>query len=883
MNANKTKSIILMALTALFLLFCAGALWSALAEANAQTRAVSPAESPHVEVLAGLYPYVRLIEHVAAALSAVVALGAVAATLRSRASAKTHAPYSAAFILYCGFIAAVLWWGILWTIPAGVLLLAMGATDENRASVLRRHALAMTGVDFRQFARFLLKFSLVFGMAGAALLVAEALLHTGRFAAEIFAADFPAYLAYAATLGALGGVSLSFFGWLVGFYFYLVSPRARGPLKDNDRTPSVLLPLACTAATVGLVFCWMFWGVFGREIADLQVETHIVIMSFLLGYLLLLATRANYNTILAHASSDAGLRAGNCAAYLAAAMLLLPLTPLMISLRLWGRRKIPARVFYAAATVSAAILAVVVGGQNWPMLTEFSYVGRGIHSVFFGAIVLLAVFVLARSIGLCSSPKLRVSIPALAVLLSVALAGCYLLHANQQVRMITNEYSSLGRTAYEIPMRLFNHDIFDGKAEAAEDGEFEFFGARHATLPELKGLHFDSPPPVIFIIIDAARTDRTSLHGYSARRTTPFLEEFAEDAFVFNNARSPATATTCSMRCVFSGRYCSRALNEPELACPFFTGDLIAGGYEKFFINHFYADRNGVAPERFWENLPGGSGGRFELIEKYDEKDKVEETVALIKNREGEIRAGRARTGYFVYMHFNATHFPWKHPHGENLYEGYEIFGERQQDLYDEAMLYTDITLRNFFGDLRKMGVYDKAVIIVTADHGSGLDDHGHFGGFFCYEEQLHVPLMIKLPAGTGLKPRRIDTPVSGVDIAPTIVNLMRRSAPSPYHGVSLLPLMTGEGETIDRDYLFGISSFHDSFAVVKIEDGSWRWKYIVHRDRGYEQFYDLRNDPRERNNLVENAPEELTRLRAVMRRFLAEGEGAWGTRRYYR
>ncbi len=879
---NKTKSIIIAALTALYLLFCGGAVWSALVEANTRTHAVSPAESPHIEVLTGLYPQVRLAEHVATALSTIIVLVAVAATLRSQAPAKKRALHSTAFLLYSGFIAAVLWWGILWTIPAGVLLLAIGAKDENRASILRKHATATSAVDFRRFVRFMLKFSLIFGLGGVVLLLAEALLHTSRFAAGMFAADFPIYLAYAATLGALGGIFLSFFGWIIGLYFYLFSPKANQPSKSNGRTTSILLPLGCTAVTIGLVFYWMLWGVFGREISDLHVEVHVGIMSFLLGYLLLLANRANYCALLARAAPDGGLRASDCAAYLAAAMLLLPLTPLMIALRLWGRGKIPARVFYAAAAVSATILAIAIGGQNWPMLTEFSYVGRGIYSVFFGAIVLLAVFVLTQAIGLRASPKLRVSVPLLSILMASALAGCYLLHADQQTRLIANEYSSLGRTAYEIPRQLFNKDIFDNKAIDAEGGGLEFFGARHSTLPELKNMRFDSPPPVIFILIDAARADRTSLHGYSTHRTTPFLEEFAKDAFVFNNARSAATATTCSMRSIFSGRYSSRALNEPELSDPFCTTAMIEDGYEKFFINHFYADRNGVAPERFYEKLPGGNNGRFALIKKYDEKDKVEETVALIKTRETEIATGDAGTGYCVYMHFNATHFPWKHPHGDNLYEGYEIFGERQQDLYDEAMLYTDITLRNFFDDLKAMGVYDKAVIIVTADHGSGLDDHGHFGGFYCYEEQLHVPLMIKLPASAGLKARRIDTPVSGLDIAPTIVNLMRRSKPNPYHGVSLLPLMTGEDKTIDRDYLFGISSFHDSYSVVGIENNMWRWKYIVHRDRGYEQLYDLLADPHERNNLIKSAPEELAKLREAMQRFLAAGEGTWGTRRYY-
>ena len=243
----------------------------------------------------------------------------------------------------------------------------------------------------------------------------------------------------------------------------------------------------------------------------------------------------------------------------------------------------------------------------------------------------------------------------------------------------------------------------------------------------------------------------------------------------------------------------------------FLTGLLIEDGYEKFFVNHFHADRNGVAPGRFYEDLSAENAARFELIEEYYEKDKVDETVALIAAREKAIREDGLGTGYFVYMHFNATHFPWKHPHGDNLYDGYKIFGERQEDLYDEAMLYTDITLRNFFGELKKMHVYDKAVIVVTADHGSGLDDHGHFGGFYCYEEQLHVPLLIKLPASAGLKPRRISTPVSGLDLAPTFVNLMRRSGENPYQGVSLLPLMADPAATIDREYIFSISSFHQT------------------------------------------------------------------------
>src|SRR4029079_13445688 len=94
-----------------------------------------------------------------------------------------------------------------------------------------------------------------------------------------------------------------------------------------------------------------------------------------------------------------------------------------------------------------------------------------------------------------------------------------------------------------------------------------------------------------------------------------------------------------------------------------------------------------------------------------------------------------------------------------------------------------------FFDRLSARGLFDRAIIVVVSDHGEGLGDHGEAEhGLLLYREALHVPVIVRLPGGTG-GGRRISGSIALIDIAPTLLELVG-GATDGMDGVSLAPAL---------------------------------------------------------------------------------------------
>ena len=203
---------------------------------------------------------------------------------------------------------------------------------------------------------------------------------------------------------------------------------------------------------------------------------------------------------------------------------------------------------------------------------------------------------------------------------------------------------------------------------------------------------------------------------------------------------------------------------------------------------------------------------------------------------------GVADQRFFAWMHLYDPHAPYISP------EPYR--SEYRGHPYRGAIAFTDAQVGRVFDYLDARGLSDNTIVIVTADHGEGLGEHGEeTHGFFVYESAMRVPLIVRAP-GRGLTPRRVSQPVRTVDIMPTVLDLIGAAPPQPVEGVSLVPLMTGEVRELPLEaYGEAMYPLHHYGWSELTTLRSERYKLI---DAPRPELYDLERDPHELTNLFE-------------------------------
>ncbi len=167
------------------------------------------------------------------------------------------------------------------------------------------------------------------------------------------------------------------------------------------------------------------------------------------------------------------------------------------------------------------------------------------------------------------------------------------------------------------------------------------------------------------------------------------------------------------------------------------------------------------------------------------------------------------------------------------------------REAYDRACARVDAALGTFFGSLRERGLFEEALIVVTADHGLSLGERGarELEGDL-YLEQLRVPLWIKFPARWNVPARDVDGPVELVDLLPTILQACGRAIPPGLDGSSLLPLVFrgvhGRKLLVAQTRLVPGSESATRRAFVDPD----HWQVIHDARTGEILFFDLSADP---------------------------------------
>lgn len=239
---------------------------------------------------------------------------------------------------------------------------------------------------------------------------------------------------------------------------------------------------------------------------------------------------------------------------------------------------------------------------------------------------------------------------------------------------------------------------------------------------------------------------------------------------------------------------------------------------------------------------------------------------------------------FFLWVHYIDPHAPYDPPHRYRRmhgpwpffypYAGGERWGiPRQgpgfaieardhayvQSLYEGEIRYVDELVGKLLMQLETLGVRDKTYICLTSDHGEELWDHGDWGhGHAVYQEALRVPLVL---AGPGIKPQRIPGPMSAIDLIPTLADLAGVEKRAVWRGRSLAPVLRGESPHDSTQDIFVQGTSNRAWPNPMQAVISGGWKLIRKAGSGAVSLYDLKNDPKEKDDVTAKYPERVADL----------------------
>ncbi|HEY6880473.1 MAG TPA: sulfatase-like hydrolase/transferase [Polyangiales bacterium] len=387
---------------------------------------------------------------------------------------------------------------------------------------------------------------------------------------------------------------------------------------------------------------------------------------------------------------------------------------------------------------------------------------------------------------------------------------------------------------------------------------------------------------VLYIVVDTLRADHLPAYGYSAIQT-PALDAFAKDAVRFEHAYANASWTRPSFATLMTGRYASshgvmsKSSSLPDeadtIAEVFSRAGYATGGVvTNYNIAPFFNFQQGfdeyhyLAPNfLFGASDTAAKLSLLQVMKRVDEKVRAATGSsrpgsayqdAEVVNREllawidGRDKA-QPWLGFVGYMD---PHDPYyEHPYNGVGYSRAAHVkpdpseADRLRKLYDGEIVFWDEHFGALIGALKQRGLYDALTIVVTADHGEEFMEHGGFWhGTTLYDEQLHVPLYVKLPqrerAGT-----TVAHWVESVDVMPTLLSRAKLPVPSAVQGNDLF---RGKPQTFAEESHEG-----NVLRSTRVQAGGQAWKVIsanAGNPRGLKEreLYRVDTDPSERDDL---------------------------------
>jgi arylsulfatase A-like enzyme len=363
--------------------------------------------------------------------------------------------------------------------------------------------------------------------------------------------------------------------------------------------------------------------------------------------------------------------------------------------------------------------------------------------------------------------------------------------------------------------------------------------ARHAA-PGLDGLPSSPGAHILLVTVDALRADHLGAYGYD-RGTTPHMDTLAERSIVFERGYTPAPHSSYSLCSLMTSEYLHETA---KTGSPLPEETLVTAARDVgFYTAAFYT--NGIfhtAGEHLHPYRDGAFG--FDLHE-HANMDAEASTDRVLREVDRIAAAGEPPS--LLWVHYFDVHEPYRE----------RSLGDSAVDRYDGEIRNVDRAVGRLVREADER-LEREVIVVLTADHGEEFRDHGGlYHGSSLYDEQVRVPLFVRAP---DLDPGRVQTQVSTVDLAPTLLGLMGAPPPRSMRGRDLRALMTGRVDTVGPAFA-GVA--HQRMAV------RWPHKLVTDLRHDLVELYDLAADPRERVNLADRLPDTVEALRGEVHAWL--------------
>jgi arylsulfatase len=402
---------------------------------------------------------------------------------------------------------------------------------------------------------------------------------------------------------------------------------------------------------------------------------------------------------------------------------------------------------------------------------------------------------------------------------------------------------------------------------------------------------------VVFVIFDAARAREVGAYGY-APPTTPEIDRLAREGVLFQSAFTPAVHTLGAMSSVWTSQHPDR--NHSEVS---FSSRLPAG---KLTLAEVLSGQ-GILTAGFVANAVAGKAFGFDRgFQEFEEtfREHGSSAAGFREVLPGFFARNKDRR-FFAYVHYREPHFPYdpeapfdtkfgpegpisKAARGEmgwivDVNQGRRGMSAEEQAhlvrLYDGNLAFADQELGALRKSLQELGLLERTVVIVAADHGEQLYEHGWIGhNTQLFDDSMHVPLIVRFPAGAGPSGVKVDGFVDLLDMAPTIADVFgvlgKGGSDREFRGRSLLPVIAGAP---GKPAVLSRTVWDRPRYALR----DARFKFVFDTRSGEEQLFDLERDPGETRSEAAAQPVRAAYYRQAlyewMARLKSRGEGEAG------